>query len=425
MSVQLRAAITQNLLWFGISLVLAFFVWFFAIVQSDPIQAQTYRSITVQIVPDDGFIVANQPTNSVLVTLRAQQTVLAAITRDDITVSAALVGKTAGTHTVPLNVRVNRPGIIAVDTQPTQITVTLERVEVGQKPVRIVITNPPPADYAYDEPTPDIFQVEVRGSSSQVASVVYVQGEIDLGNERNPLETDIQLFAVDADGNRINDILLTPLTTRAQVNIYSRPDVKQVTVRPNIRFETLPTGYVFQSIRAEPQFVYLSGTPSELAAVGDTVTTAPIDLTGQTGDFEISVPLDLPSNQLLVLSGDNAINVNIGIAALVTARQIDNVPVEVIGLPRGATITLTPPTVSIVLNGAITVVEDLTSKDVQAIIDMNGLASGNYERVPNVIIKQGQVIVDNYQLLPPRITVNLVVPTPQPENTPEATPETP
>lgn len=408
----------ENMTWFLVSLFLAFTIWYVANIQSDPIQAQQFQSIPVQMAPDASMLLVNQPTTSVRVNLRAQRSTLQSLARDDITVTANLTGKTAGTHTVPLIVRVNRSGVITTDTQPTQITVVLEQAIAQQKPINLNIVQPPSADYNYDPPVSDLLQAEIRGASGKVDSVMELRGDLDLSGQRGVYTTVLTFVPVDADGNRVTDVTINPASTVATVNIYPRPDVRQLTIRPNILFETLAPGYVFQSVRAEPQLVYLSGTPAALALLGDTISTAPIDLSGKTGNFTLNVPLELPSDDLLVLNGENSVRVDVGLGAQIIARQIDNVEVEVIGLPAEATINLNPPTVSAILAGPFDTIQTLTNEDVQAIIDVNGLEAGSHSVTPRITLKQGTITPDTSQVLPASITVTINLPTPEPSATP-------
>lgn len=410
--------VAENTTWFIVSLFLAFTIWYVANIQSDPIQEQQYQAIQVQMTLDDSMILVNQPTTSVRVNLRAQRSILQSLARDDITVTADLTGKAPGTHTVPLTVRVNRPGVITRDTQPTQITAVIELVSAQQKPINMAVVQPPSADYNYDPPVSNLLQAEVRGASGKVDAVVELRGELDLSNQRGIYTTTLTLVPVDANGNRVIDVTVNPASTAVTVNIYPRPDVRQLTVRPNVMIETLAPGYMFQSIRTEPQLVYLSGTPAALARLGDTISTMPIDLSGRTSSFTIDVPLDLPSEDLLVLNGNNSVRVEVGLGAQIITRQIDNIQVEVIGVPPNATITLNPPTVSAILAGAFDTIQNLTAEDVQAIVDVNGLGAGSHSVTPIITLQQGTSTPDSSQVLPASITVTINLPTPEPSATP-------
>jgi YbbR domain-containing protein len=407
----LRQVIIQNIIWFGVSLLLAFMVWYMATLQADPIDRAVYRGVPVLITPDDGLIITSDAISPITVTVRARTSLLRLITREDLIASVDLLGKGVGRHTVPLVVRLNRSGNASLDTQPTQVTVELEQMEARQKSVEIVVTSPSPVEVSNDAPTTDVLQAEVRGAASEVAQVDHVQGQIDLSSQRSPFSVDVPLVAVDLNGVVVPNVTVTPNSAAVFVNIYQRPDVRPLTVRPNILLETLAPGYVFTSLFTNPSVVYLSGSEAVLASLGDTINTKPIDLTERTEDFEVSVSLDLPDENLLVLSGDNNIIVNIGIEPQITVRQFDSIPITFIGEAPNAQYVILPPTISVVLNGPLALLDDLTAADIQAVLDVNGLASGNYDVVPTIVIQQGDIVIENKQLLPAVIALTVTMPT--------------
>ena len=412
MAIEIRRLVLNNILWLAGSIALAFVVWFFAVVQANPIVQTSFNNIAVQFEYDDGLIITNDPRDMVRVIIRAQQSVLGLLTREDIMVRADLRGRGPGLYTIPLSVEIARTAV--ADTQPAQITVQLERVEAQQKPVNIYVTAPPAVDYGHDDPVADVLQALVSGASGEVASVALVRADVDMSDRRSSFEVDVPLIAYDAQGQRVPDITVEPRTARVSVNIFQRDDVQPVSVRPNILVETLPRGYVLQSIRYEPQVVYLSGSPGELSALGGAISTEPVSLDGRTADFSISVPLALPSTGLLVLSDPSTITINVGITAQTRVLQLENIPLELVGVPAGFEVRVQPEAVSVVLNGPLTVREGITAQDVQALIDLSGAAAGTQERSPTILVKQGQVSVDTITILPPVINLTITGPTPTP-----------
>jgi YbbR domain-containing protein len=418
MTQRTRPSVTNNLWWLLASFALAFVVWLVATIQSDPIMQQSYNNVPIQVIVPDGFVLTENPRTTARVIVRGQESALSLLTVDDIVLKADLTNRTGGAQTVALIPTINRQGTFTIDTQPTQLTMTMEQVQTVQKPISVLVTNAPPVDYAYDAPVTDVLQAEVRGASSKVAEVVSLKAELDLDNQRNPYETDLALVPIDVDGQRVLDVTVEPRNTHINVNIYARDDVRQVSVRPNIRLSTLESGYVLTSISYEPQVVYLSGNVGDLASIGATIDTESISLSGQTENLTIQVGLELPNN-LIVLNDRNIITVTLGISAQNSVRQIDNIPIEIIGLGEGSTAVITPNTLSVVLTGPITTLETITVSDIKAIVDLNNVPFGNSEVSPRIVIRQGEITLDTTPL-PAVISVNITPPTP--EATPEATP---
>jgi len=364
--------------------------------------------------------VIDAPTRTVRVNVRSQSSILNSLTAEDVVVRVNLDGLSPGTHTIPLEAEVARNTLNTLaETQPTQLTVILELIQSEQKEVTLTVENPPPTDFSFDPPSPDVLQVQIQGAASAISEVVTVEGSLDLSDQRNPVEIDVRLSPIDAEGNRVENVELTPQTTRVSVDIFQRDDVRQVSVRPQILVETLPQGYMLSTISYEPQTIFVSGTPRQLEQIDNTFFTSPIFLTEQTSGFDITVPIEFPEDISPVVSGDDSVTVTVGIVELTTVRQFDNIPIEVIGIGSDLDSAVTIDVLSVVLNGPISVLDNITEDDIQAIVDLNGLAAGNYEVEPLIFINQDEVFDGSITVLPPTISVLLTStqPTPLP-NTP-------
>lgn len=412
------ASLVNNVLWFLGSLVLAFFIWFVAVTDVDPIEQRTLRNVPIQFEVPEGLLIVNEPTRNVQVQVRAQRSVLTALLVDDVVVRADLRELSPGRHTVPLSVEVARPAL--PDVRPTQVTVELAREETQQKPVVINVTQPPPVGFGYEEPVPGVRQAEVSGAATQVAQVVSVRGMLNLSEQRNPVELDVNLTPVDADGHSVAQVEVTPRSIRVSVNVFQRDDVREVSVLPNLRFETLPEGFFISAIRSDPETIVVGGAPEVIAEIGETFFTEPIFLEGRTSDFDVTVPVELPNDDLFILSEESLITISVEISAQPSIRQLDNLPVEFIGADENQTVSITPNEISVVLNGPISVLNEIQPEDVQVVVDVNGRAAGIYELEPTVSLREGQRSVDNITRLPS--TVNVTITNPQAENTETPTP---
>lgn len=414
----------SNIIWFVASMLLAFFVWFLATTQSDPIGQQQFRIAQVFVDVDEGLVVLDSPaTRNVRVNVRARDSVLRLLTADDIIVRASLRGLSAGTHVVPLQVEIAPNRYAIADTQPAQITLIVEQLSTQLKPLVLSVTGQPPADYSYDAPVSEVQQVEVNGAENRVTRVVSVLGQIDLTEARSPLEREITLVAVDAQGQVVDGVTLTPHMVQASVDVYRRDDVKQVSISPRILAGTLSSNYLLSTISYDPQSIFISGNPSDLEAVPDTLFTDSIDLTGRTSDFETIVSIILPEGAL-ALDGRTTVTVTIGIIPLTSTSQFDNVLVEVINLGQGLRAQVAPETVSVLLTAPVDVLTGIDEHNIQAVLDLLNLSSGVYEIEPLIQIDGGQVAAASVTVLPPNIDV-IISPIPEETGTPATPSPTP
>lgn len=402
--------ILDNVIWLGGSIVLAFFVWVIANFQSDPIQQQRFpERIPVQMVPDSGLLLTapSPQSRTTSLVIRAPRSVLDLLTSEEIEVSADLSGLEPGEHTVELQARLARQPASVVDMSPRLMRVVLEEAATRQVPLKWIISGEPPPGFSRDDPRFDVNlnQVLVSGPASQVAEVVAAQATLDLSRQRSPYEADVRLTPVDAEGNMVSGVTLDPQIVGVSVDIERRDDVREITVRPNIQGAP-PDGYVLSSLTYSPQAVLVSGSPAQLGTLPDVLATQPIDLTNRTSSFELSVPVVLPSSDLLLLS-DQTITVKVEINPLTTSRQFEGVPVEVIGLDDGMAARAVPNQVTVLITGPQPELQDLTTADIRVAVDANGLEPGTYAVTPTVSIRQGQIPAANVSVLPAEIDVEI------------------
>jgi len=423
MSKELQSAIKNNLFWFFASLVIALMVWFVAKIEANPVEQDSYtRPITILV--DPGMIITHKSSDSARVFVSAQQTTLSILQLDDINVTVDLRGEAAGTYTVPLNVQIARPA--SSDTQPAQINVTIEERVLQQVRVDINVIAPP-VNFQAADPQHDILQAVVSGASADVSRVSLITGDFDLSSQQSAelVERTVVLYAVDSEGNRVENLTIEPASIAVSVDVSRRDDIKTLTVRPDIDFDSLPENFEFSGFDYEPNSIIVTASPEFLATLNDTVDTLPISLEDRTGDFTIEVALDLPDDpELVIVDGSNIVEVDIFISEEDSTLPLENVPVRIIGLSEDSelTVTVNPLNVSVVLTGPTSVIDTITSEDVQAIVDVNGLGVGTHSVVPIIEVEQGQLNL-NITRIPAEVTVTITAPQPEETESPATTPD--
>ncbi len=386
-NVPLRVVIVNNILWFLGSLLLAALVWLIAVVQNDPVtQAALSERVPIRIIPNPALVLTNQSELPSLatVTVRAPTSVLGSLTADDISLTLDLSAYTPGAHTIPIVAAINpdrRAAIVRVS--PRTWAVRLEPRLTQLKPVRAHLTSQPGALYIVGTPQIDSVQVEVSGAESRVTRVAEVVANVGMAELRATFDDSVPLVALDAAGEVVSGVTITPASARVRVEVQQRADVVEVRVQPNIVGE-LPPGYLLTpDFSYSPQTILLRAPRAALESLPGTLFTEPIDLSDQRESFSITVPVVLPDPRLLVLTG-GGVTVNIGIAAQQVTRQFDRVPLTLIGETIGLSYTLTPTEVTILLTGPQPLLDDLDASELGALVDVGGLRAGETVQIAPV-----------------------------------------
>lgn len=400
-----------NSLWLAISIILATGVWYIAVTSSDPIDTRRFTGVPIQFISGETTVMTNSPSRFATVEIQGSQSAVSSRRSEDIVVRADLRDLQAGTHTVPLDVKVAWPESINIrrqeQTQPSQIIVELEPIETIVRPLTLVLVEPPPLGFRNDDPQTELLELSASGAASVVSEVVEIRADLDLSPHRSPVELDVRPYAVNAEGDLVSDIELDAQTATVAVNITRRDDVRQIAVRPNVRVDTLPAGYTLASVSPDPRSLFVGGPLEQLTNIADTLFTVPISLEDRQADFVLSVPVQLPSDDLFVLGGENSITVTIEILPIMATRQIDNIAVNFIGLGEDYAVAIVPQNVSAYINGPVTQVNMLRSHDIQVLVDLNGLEPGVYDLPPTVGVSQSELGEANVSLLPALLNVEI------------------
>ncbi len=404
----------DNLMWFTASMALAFFVWVFATLQSNPIQERVFRAVSIQVIHNPNLIVTEQSRDTATVTVRAPESVINQLAPDDISVVADVSAEGPGTFRVNLVPEVSRRA--SVDTSPRQITVTLEELREQLVPVRVSVTQEPPRGFEIiGTPTASVRQVLVSGPLSRVQQVTAAAVLLNLSEQRAALEGSYPLIPVDAANQPVANVTIEPNTADVTVEIGLRPGTRELRVVPNFLDETLPDGYALTGIVYNPQYVLVSGPQEVLDSIPGTLSTEQIDLTGKTESFQVEIAVRVPYEDVFVV-GSSLITVEVGITALSTSRQFDNIPVRITGLADTLNAVLAPEDVTIILTGPRVELDTLTPEDLDVVVNLSGLGPGMHRVRPVVAVLRGQVTRADILVLPEEMDAII---------TAQPTPETP
>ncbi len=409
--------ILDNLLWLGLSLVVATLLWVTAKLEADPFVTRTYQTVEIDYLIPENLIVTNTLPATAWVALRVQQSDAQRLSADDLSIVVDLSEVTVeGRLSIPLEVQVARP-VTVLDLDPKQVNLDVEQRFERIIPLDIQVMEEPPRTVKLESLTANANQILVTGTEDEVNRVASAQVALDLSQHKESVSFTIQPSLVASDELPLNNLILKPNQVTVVAELLPRSDVRELRVSPKLT-GALPDGYTLTAeFSYEPQSIIVSSTQEHLESLPSTLSTEPIDLANHTTDFEVVVPVQLPLSDILVLT-QSQITVSIGIDPIQSSRQFDDVPINLIGL--GATFTATPSleTVTILVNGAEPILNALTKADFTVVLDLNSFSqAGSYQVEPLVSIGGGAIDQVEVSVLPALIDIqldNLATPTTEP-----------
>ena len=399
---------------FLLALLLGIVVWITATLATDPIAQETYSGVGVTTVNQPADTIFFEPiVEEVDVLVRASQSILSDLQPSDFEAIMDLSIVEPGTPAVvPVDVGTSRESVRIEGVNPTAQTVHLEAVRTITLPVTIDVEGEAATGYQSSGPGVNPTLATVHGPEPFLAEVASVSGSLEVEGARDDVIQEVKIRPLDANGRLVPGVEWSPGEVEARVGVRRRlgykPDVEVV---PDLRGEPAP-GYRRGSVDVEPSTVTLAGLPSVLDELPGFVETSPISVISATQDLTVRSPLTVPQNVVVV--GVDFVTVTVEILPILSSRAM-TATVEIRGVNSGWTATTSPSVVDVILEGPDTLLAELTSADIRAIVDVDGLGLGVHRVEPDVLAPEEVTVVS---VIPETIEVVIARgPTPTPSLT--------
>ena len=405
-----------------LSILLGIIVWVIAINQENPIVQQTYGErlpVTVRGLPGNLMPVQDLSRETVQVVLQAPRESWDNLEPSDFTAYIDLSGLGPGVHDVEVQVDVVDPRVRVISIQRPALRVQLDQVISKQVPVRVDIVDTTAFGYEWQLPVVQPMTVTVMGPETQVAQVTTTRAEVSLGNAKSQVERNETVTPINAEGQVVPRVTVTPEIVHVVVPVEQWPGRKEVAVRVNLTGQPA-AGYRLSSVRVNPSTVVLLGSADVLAQVPGFVSTEPVSLTNATGEIQERVQVIIPQGAT-VLEG-TAVDVTASITPIEGGTTVVQQPV-VQGLGPGLEANVALETVDVIISGPLPLLEALGPDDVFVILDLTGLLAGNHIVTPRVVVPTG---IRAEGVLPQTVEVIITSKkTPEAELPPDGTPDEP
>lgn len=375
-----------------LSFILAVIVWGSAVTSADPNEERNYL-IPIEIVGKDADVeILSGELELLSLTLFGPTSNLDQIDEDQKSLQAwvDLSGLKEGTHTIPVQY-VMPADIIPlrlVDTLPSSVDITLERLISQSLPIQTEVKGEPALGYQEGTISWSKLEVTVSGHLSKVKEVASVEAALDIDGASEDIEKTITLLPRDSEGNLVPGITLTPDRITVTQTITLRGGYRNMVVKV-VTSGQVAEGYRQTNITVSPPNVMVfSADPAMINKLPGYIETQVLDLTGTIDDIETVLALNLPEGVSVI--GDPNVLVQVGIAAIEGSINITR-QVEVIGIIPDLAATVSPDSVEVIIYGPIPTLQKLTNVDVRVVVDLTGLEAGLHSLQPDVIILPDQI----------------------------------
>lgn len=281
----------------ALSVVLAASLWVYVTDQDDAERTASVGAISVQCVnvPPAKAILSPCSDQTVVVRVRAPDSVLNDLTSLDFTATADLSAVTADTATVRVLVDPKEARVEIIAVSPAEFTVHLENLTTRSVPVRTRLIGAPLRGFEIAATTLEPEETLVSGPQSLVERVAAVEADIDLTGVHANFSQLLLLTARDDQGADIQSVTASPESASVSIELRQLEFSAPFIVVPSITGSPAP-GFVVVGLQIEPPFVVITGPSDVFQGLNPTtgIATEPISIDGASADVVRTLTLRLP-----------------------------------------------------------------------------------------------------------------------------------
>lgn len=366
-----------------LSLILAIVLWGWVTATGDPETTRVFAGIpvTVEGLKDGYVVVADLAETEIRVT--GPRSVVEELAATELEAMLDLEHiEEPGAYTV--RVEVARPEETwSATARPRSVNVVVEREATMAVPIEPNISGNLGANQQVESVNPSASEVMVTGPASLVERVARVELPVDIANRTTDFASVFTPVAVDADGQPIAGVTLSPATVSASVEITARG--KRVAVIAQIEGDPA-SGFEVVDRLVNPNTVLVDG-PADILEAMITVNAAAVDISGAEGDVAQRVPIvGLPNGVTLLDPQSGLVDVVVQIRQRGVQQPLPSQQVTVVNLGEGLTAQVSPSAVQVTVIGNEEELEDLTPMSLVVQVDAGGLGPGVHELRPTVVL---------------------------------------
>lgn len=385
--IRLLRSIISNIVTLLLALLVAIIIWFNASQVEETTVRQTIQTtINIVGIPENGILIEPDADTvpPLIIGYEGPESVVSQLTAENFiaTIDLSIVPFAEATD-VPVQIQINTNEEITIVFQSTEkINVLLEESISREIPIDLDIRGTVARGHTQGTPLIDPSTITVSGPASAVDQLSTIRLTVFLNNARETQVYSPQLIFYDLQGRVTSTRGLMLSAEEVEVTIPISESAgfaeKFITVT---RVGEPAFGYRLLNITVEPDSVFVTGPPTQVAAV-NRVETERIDITGLTESTRMQVALELPEG--IRLDQDQEVFVDIEIEPRLDTASFRR-DVEVLGLGPDLEVSeIDPEDVRVIFFGPVLTLEALLEVDIRVTVDLFGLEEGIYSVVPEV-----------------------------------------
>ena len=392
-----------------IALVLAVSVWVSAVTAADPNEVRAPLAVPLETVGQDtSLIITSEIPATIEVTLRAPRSVWEQLTAQEKPVRAILdlSNLSAGAHTLEPQIQITDRPVQIVLSNPTAVTIQLERRATRVLPVDLSLSGQPAVGYQAGDAVIDPIEIIITGPEPIVEQANRARVRVSLDGVREGIDQAIPVQILDSKNALIEGLTVNPDAVHVSIPVSQQGGFRDVAVKVVVSGQ-VAAGYRLENISVFPPVITVFSTNPDLVnALLGVVETQPLDLQDAQDDISAKLALALPADITIV--GTQTVQVQVGVSPIQTSLTLLDQVINVDGLSAGRAAQVSLQTVDVIISGPLPVLDALTPQDIIVTVDVTDLDVGTYQLPVTVEVLVDNVVVES--ILPGTVEVVISIP---------------
>ncbi len=361
-----------------LSLMFAIIFWLYVMDQVNPEIVRTIPNLSVEILNEEiiqsgGYVILEENVPEVSVKIKGRRKAVMNIKPEDIILSADVKDFYKGANYFPIIKKIFSDNVTIESLSENKIQMTIDRLTEATKDITIKTTGKLNEGESLGEIVLSPKQVVVKGPETSIKAVAGVLGELDLSTVENNVVTNINLKAVDKNGQVVQGVTLSSMSVSATLGVLKENTAEvQATLTGSV-----PSGYKITQVDILPQSVALKGKADKFVSTA-IIKTKAIDVSSFTSSQDLNVALDIPTGSEY-LDLPKTVKVHLTVEKIVEKEFILVASqIKWLNVPAGITVSLADPNrkVTVKVKGVSTAIEKLSEGNIQLDGDAGDLGEG-------------------------------------------------
>ena len=397
-----------DLLTLVISFVLAVGLWCYVMNQENPTRSLEYRNINVQLQGADDLYntynlsVIEGAESTVDVRVSAQTSRLANLTASQIKVVANLSDSisTSGTYDLAYEVILPESGMTCTESNPSTVSVTVDRIETKTVPVEVEISGESPKEYKIGEPELQTDTVSITGPENELDRVAKAVVELDAKNLKQSIsDVSSEYTLVDSNGSSIDMTNISREATRVKVSVpvlRVREVPLTVSLTPEDDIESKNA-----SVKLSSDTVKIQGDPDAVGAI-TSIEVGSININNAENGDSFTFAITPPTGITLADGQESSVRAVLSMDSTEQRKfEVTNITVNDTAESGAKTVELQTQKLAVTLVGTKKTLDQLDSGQihVEAQVDSSELTAGKHKvgvtiETPNAVSVSGSYSVE-------------------------------